>query len=156
VHGSLHRVHSVRVSTEHDHTTSSERADRAAAVVRQLLDLVGSFELDAAFELVTDDLVLELPFRRDGGPRRMNGDEAKQFIRSIPKLFAALPFRDVVVHGSLLSGEVVAEYRSEGMTLTGRAYLNSYVGFFGLRGGRVASWREYFDPFVVAEAFPLD
>jgi ketosteroid isomerase-like protein len=126
----------------------------ASDVVRRLLELVGSFEIDDALDLVTHDLVLELPFRADGGPRRLEGDDAKSFIRSIPKLFERLPFRDVVVHGCLPSGVVVAEYRSDGTTRAGRRYSNSYVAFFELRAGRVANWREYFDPNVVAAAFP--
>lgn len=129
-------------------------ADRDTAVVRQLIELVGRLDVVAALELVTDDLVLEFPFRGDGGPRRLEGDGAKSFIRAMPKLFSQLPFRDVMVHGRLPSGQVVAEYTSDGITRTGRAYANSYVGFFELRGGRIAFWREYFDPNVVAAAFP--
>jgi ketosteroid isomerase-like protein len=124
------------------------------AVVRRLIELVGSFQIDAALELVTDDLVLEFPFRGDGGPRRLEGDDAKSFIRAMPKLFSELPFRDVVVHGRLPSGHIVAEYRSDGTTRTGRPYRNSYVAFFELRDARIAFWREYFDPNVVADAFP--
>jgi ketosteroid isomerase-like protein len=103
---------------------------------------------------VTDDLVLELPFRGDGGPRRMEGDDAKRFIRSMPGLFSQLAFRDVVIQGPVPSGGVVAEYRSDGITRAGRSYPNSYVAFFELRDGRIAVWREYFDPNVVAAAFP--
>lgn len=128
--------------------------DPAADVVRRLLEAVGSLDLEAAGALLADDLVLELPFRHDGGPRRMEGPEAQRFIRSLPKLLARLGFPDVVVHGSLPSGPVVAEYRSDGLTLAGRPYPNTYVGFFEVRDGRVTTWREYFDPAVVAAAFP--
>jgi ketosteroid isomerase-like protein len=139
----------------HDEGVPPLSADRETAVVRQVLDLVGRLEVEAALELVTEDLVLELPFRGDGGPRRLAGDEAKGFIRALPKLLAQLDFRDVTVHGRLASGQVVAEYRSEGRTHGGRPYPNAYVGFFVLRDGRICSWREYFDPTVVAAAFPL-
>ena len=74
----------------------------------------------------------------------------------MPRLFACLPFPEVAVHGELPSGQVVAEYRSEGLTRSGRRYANSYVGFFGMRDGRIACWREYFDPNVVADAFAVD
>jgi ketosteroid isomerase-like protein len=125
-----------------------------AEVVRQLLERVGRLDVDAAFELLAKELLLELPFRGDGGPRRMEGDDARAFVRAMPKLFARLPFHDVVVHGPLPSGEVVAEYRSDGLTRAGRPYANAYVGFFRVRAGQVTSWREYFDPTVVAAAFP--
>ncbi|MGD9704886.1 MAG: nuclear transport factor 2 family protein [Acidimicrobiia bacterium] len=143
-----------RTRHRHDHRAPPLSAEQDAAVVRQLIDLVGGFEIDAALGLVTDDVILEFPFRGDGGPRRLEGDEAKDFIRALPKLFSQMPFHDVVVHGRLPSGDVVAEYRSEGVTRSGRAYPNSYVGFFEVRDGRVRRWREYFDPNVVAAAFP--
>jgi ketosteroid isomerase-like protein len=134
-------------------TSNDEMVDIAPTVVRRLIELVGSFSLDEALALVTDDLILELPFRGDGGPRRMEGDDARMFIRSLPKLFVTLPFRDVVVHGRLPSGIVVAEYRSHGVTRAGRPYRNTYLALFGMRGDRVATWCEYFDPNVVASAF---
>lgn len=124
-------------------------------VVRTAIELLGRLEVDAVLELLTDDFVLELPFRADGGPRRLEGDDARAFIRAMPKLFRELSMTELVVHGRLPSGQVVAEYRSEGVTRSGRAYPNSYVGFFGLRDGRISSWREYFDPNVVAAAFPI-
>jgi ketosteroid isomerase-like protein len=128
--------------------------DRAVKVVRELIALIGRLEVDAALEMLADDVVLELPFRGDGGPRRLQGDDARRFVRAMPKLFATLPFHDVVVHGTLPSGQVVAEYASDGTTHAGRSYRNAYVAFFEVRDGRIATWREYFDPTVIAAAFP--
>ncbi|HEX5586983.1 MAG TPA: nuclear transport factor 2 family protein [Acidimicrobiia bacterium] len=129
-------------------------ADRDVEIVRHALESIGRLDIDAALELVTDDLVLELPFRGDGGPRRMVGDDAKAFMRAMPKLFSELPFLDLQVHGRLPSGQIVVEYRSEGVTHAGRAYPNRYAAFFELRGDRISVWREYFDPTVVSAAFP--
>jgi ketosteroid isomerase-like protein len=122
-------------------------------VVRELIARVGQLDVEAALELVADDFVLELPFRGDGGPRRLEGDAARRFVRAMPKLFATLPFRDVVVHGALPTGPVVAEYASDGTTHSGRPYRNAYIALFWVSDGRIATWREYFDPTVVAAAF---
>jgi ketosteroid isomerase-like protein len=132
---------------------SGGRTDDDVAVVEHVIALVGDLDIEAALELVTDDLILELPFRADGGPRRLEGDDARRFMRALPKLFSRMRFSDVVVHGQLSSGLVVAEYKSNGLTMAGAAYPNAYVGFFRLRQGRIAGWREYFDPNVVAAAF---
>jgi ketosteroid isomerase-like protein len=134
-------------------SASGGRTDDDVAVVEHVIALVGDLDIEAALELVTDDLILELPFRADGGPRRLEGDDAKRFMRVLPKLFSQMRFSDVVVHGQLPSGLVVAEYKSNGLTIAGSAYPNAYVGFFRLRQGRIAGWREYFDPNVVAAAF---
>lgn len=126
------------------------------AVVRRLLDLVGSLDVEAALELLADDVIIELPFRGDGGPRQMEAGVARNFVLGLPGLFAELAFVDVVVHGALASGEIVAEYRSEGSTHRGGHYRNQYVAFFTLDDSRVSGWREFFDPAVVATAFPAD
>jgi ketosteroid isomerase-like protein len=123
-------------------------------IVERVLGLMADLDVEAVLGYVADDLVLELPFRADGGPRRMEGDAAKRFIRAMPKLLDSMPFPEVVVHGPVPSGQIVAEYRSEGVTHAGRPYHNAYVGFFTLHDGRITSWREYFDPNVVAAAFP--
>lgn len=129
---------------------------RDVQVVRELIARIGRLEVEAALELVTDDLVLELPFRGDGAPRRLEADAARRFVWAMPKPFATLSFPEVVVHGALPSGQVVAEYASDGVTRAGRPYRNAYVAFFTVRDGRVAAWREYFDPTAIAAAFPAE
>jgi ketosteroid isomerase-like protein len=128
--------------------------DDDLGTVRRALDAMGELDIAAVLALLDDEFVLELPFRADGGPRTLTDDDARAFMRAMPKLFREMPFHDVVVHGALPSGEIVAEYRSDGVTKAGRAYPNRYVAFFTMREGRIARWREFFDPNVVATAFP--
>lgn len=123
------------------------------ALVREVLQRVGDLDIEAALELITEDVLLELPFREDGGPRRMQGAEPRAFFCVLPQLFSRLAFHDVVVHGALDSGVVVAEYASAGPTRAGRDYPNRYVAFLGVRDGQVDSWREYFNPLVVSRSF---
>jgi ketosteroid isomerase-like protein len=123
-------------------------------VVRAAIDCVSELDIDGVLELTTEDLVLEFPFRGDGGPRRLEGMDARKFMRALPKLFSQMKFSDVTVHGPVPSGVIVAEYRSNGVTRAGRPYPNAYVGFFELREQRIFLWREYFDPLVVDRAFP--
>lgn len=131
----------------------NEHSDDLATVERAIRAM-GALDLHAVMALLADHFVLELPFRADGGPKRMVDDEARAFMSAMPKLLAALSFHDVVVHGRVPSGEIVAEYRSAGTTRAGRPYANRYVAFFTVADGRVAEWREFFDPTVVAAAFP--
>jgi ketosteroid isomerase-like protein len=122
-------------------------------IVRTAIERVGVLDIEGALELVADDFVLELPFRADGGPRRMEAGEAAAFMRLLPKLFTRMDFSDVAVHGALPDGTVVAEYRSDGLTRSGRAYPNRYVAMFEVGDGRITRWREFFDPTVVSAAF---
>ena len=132
---------------------SSEHDD--AAVVRKALELLSDLRADEALKLVSDDVVLELPFRQDGGPSEMRGEAARRFIGSIPKLFARMNFTKISVHGRTPDGIVTAEYASDGQTRAGEPYRNRYAGFFEVRDGKIARWREYFDPMVIKAAFKL-
>jgi ketosteroid isomerase-like protein len=135
-------------------TSGSDARLPDEAVVQRIIELIGTLDVAGVMELITDDFALEFPFRADGGPRRLEGDAARRFLQAMPKLFTRMDMHDIVVHGSTSSGEVVAEYRSNGLTKADRAYPNVYVGFLTIRHGKVALWREYFDPNVVAAAFP--
>ncbi|MDO8361911.1 MAG: nuclear transport factor 2 family protein [Actinomycetota bacterium] len=136
-----------------DDSPNDSPNDSPTEIVRRAIQHLGAFEIDAVLALTTDDLVLEFPFRGDGGPRQVQGADARAFMRAMPKLFTSLPFHDVEVHGELPSGQVVAEYKSNGLTRSGRSYPNAYIAIFTLRDGRIAHWREYFDPMVVAATF---
>jgi ketosteroid isomerase-like protein len=127
--------------------------DDDVAIVAEALRRVGELDMEGALALTTDDLHLELPFRNDGGPRVMDGADAARFFRSLNRLFDRMHLYDIVVHGQLPSGLVVAEYRSDGLTKQGRSYPNVYVAMFELRDGKISVWREFFDPNVVTAAF---
>ena len=124
-------------------------------VVTAALERIGELDIEAAVELLDADFVLELPYRADGGPSRMTGEDAFKFMRVLPKLFPRMRFHDVTLHRGATPGNVIAEYRSNGLTRDGRPYRNTYVSEFELREGRIVLWREYFDPSVIAQAFAL-
>ena len=48
---------------------------------------------------------------------------------------------------------VVAEYRGEIDLDSGGTYNNRYIGIFRIVDGKVVHFTEYFNPFVLAEAF---
>ena len=132
---------------------SSDSADEA--LVRKLLEAVSALRIDDAAALLSPDLLLELPFRHDGGQPSLRGEAALRFIRSMPKLFTRMDFTEITVHGRAGSGVIAAEYRSNGLTKAGEAYVNGYAGFFDVRDGKVTRWREYYDPMVIQKAFKL-
>src|SRR3954447_5226451 len=123
-------------------------------IVEQALERLSALDIERALELMSDDFLLELPFCADGGPRSLAGDAAKKFMRALPKLLSKLSLTDVVVHGKLPDGTVVAEYRSDGTPRSGRPYCNAYIGLRRVRDGRLVWWREYYDPNVITTAFP--
>lgn len=138
------------MNANHDgHDASDE------AIVRRVLELVSELRVDEALGLVAEDLLLELPFRHDGGPGEMRGEAARRFIHAMPKLFSRMNFTSITVHGRARSGTICAEYRSDGRSQGGEPYRNAYAAFFVVRDGKIAEWREYFDPMVVRTTFKL-
>jgi len=129
------------------------RVDGDLEVVRRALSLIGELRTDEALELMSPDLVMELPFRHDGGPSRMEGTGARSFIGALPAMFQRMDFSDIVVHGELATGWIVAEYRSHGLTRSGGSYPNVYACFVRVHDGLITHWREYFDPVIVERAF---
>jgi ketosteroid isomerase-like protein len=67
-------------------------------VVRAALGCESELDIDGALALTTDDLVLEFPFRGDGGPERLEGADAAAFMRALPTLFTRMQFSDVTLH----------------------------------------------------------
>lgn len=122
----------------------------AVEIVERAIRAVGDLDIEGARRWLSDDLVLELPYRSGGQPRTLVGDDAHAFMALLPKLFDRMHFVDVDVHGPTPSGLIAAEYRSDGVTKSGRPYPNSYAAFFEVEDGRVVRWREYFNPDVVA------
>lgn len=121
-------------------------------VVEQALRAMGELRMDDLFALIADDLVLELPFRAGGFPQTLVGDDARAFMKLVNRLFDRMDFWEITVHGPTPSGVIAAEYKSNGLTKTGKAYPNVYAAFFEVRDGKVSRWREYYNPDVVAAA----
>lgn len=130
----------------------------AAATANRMLDHVQAFEVEAALELFREDGILELPNRPGGHPTSLQGRQLAAFLHALPTLFRSLPLTGRRTLVADVPGVVVVEYRSDGVAHTGRPYRNRYVSIFEVDdGGRVALWREYFDPLVVIDAMrPAD
>lgn len=136
-------------------TANPPSASNDETVVRKLLEAVSALRIDDAAALLSPDLLLELPFRHDGGQSVLRGEAALRFIRSMSRLFSRMDFIGITVHGRAGSGVIAAEYRSNGLTKAGESYVNGYAGFFDVRDGKVTRWREYYDPVVIQKAFKL-
>lgn len=128
--------------------------NQTARVVDRLLDAVSRLDMAEVGAMFADDGVLELPNRADGHPRTIVGRrDVARFLALLPELFEALPLLDRRYYETTDPSVVVVEYRSDGRTRRGRPYHNRYIAVLRLDAdGRVAMWREYFDPNAIAEA----
>ena len=97
-------------------------------------------------------LALQAVPHRSEAPETLVGDDARAFMKLVNRLFDRMDFWEITVHGPTPSGVIAAEYKSNGLTKTGKPYPNVYAAFFEVRDGKVSRWREYFNPDVVAAA----
>ncbi|MEV8631648.1 nuclear transport factor 2 family protein [Streptosporangium sp. NPDC051023] len=111
---------------------------------------------EAEGDLLTEDVVLEMPFAAPGGPRRIEGRE--EVLAFTTPRRAALParldeIRELVVHETADPEVIVVEYEITGTsTATGHRAALPFIGVLRARGGRVAHWREYQNVAGIAEA----
>lgn len=129
--------------------------DRAGAdVVRTYIEIMNRLDLDAFADLVTDDVVVRLPYAPDPVPKVTEGKAGVVGLYGgFPSLVGPLGFHDLEITPLPGDGEFLATYRSDSTMLsTGNPYRNDYISLFTVRGDRLAAFTEYFDPLVFATA----
>jgi ketosteroid isomerase-like protein len=135
----------------------SGRAPTNADRVREVLRRLGEADFDGTGELLADDFVQEYPYvPMVGAPARIEGVEPfLDFVR--PGMTAFEPYRYTIeeLFETTDPAVVVAEYTSHSRLLaSGAPYSNRYIGVFRFADdGRLALWREYLNPQVIAEVF---
>jgi ketosteroid isomerase-like protein len=118
-------------------------------LVTTAMQAAGLRDLDAMFDLLSDDVVVEMPFETHG-----YGVLDKAGFRQVMELVLSLYERFDIQFDRVFELQdgagVVAEYRSDAVLAgSGVPYRNRYCGVFLVSDGRIRSWREYHDPTVV-------
>ena len=115
-------------------------------VVAELFARFSRSDIDGALELMTDDVVWRIAGRPELTP--VNGVHDKErlrklFRRMLSQLESGL--RMTVVRSIAEGDQIAAEVESQGDLKNGRKYRQQYHFAIGLRGGRIATVREYLD-----------
>lgn len=102
--------------------------------------------------LFTDDIIFEFPFAPEGLPRRLEGRAA--LTAHMARLGPLIAFGDLVLEAVYPSGEtVVLEFSCAGAgKATGLPYDQHYISVITLRDGRIAHYRDYWNPLTVLSA----
>jgi uncharacterized protein len=133
---------------------AGDLARRNIALLRRYLETINTGNLAALPEILHPEISFELPFVAGDTPKVTRGvDAVLAYLQGLPSIATSMRLLDIEVHAFLDdANELVAEYRSE-MTLTnGRPYRNTYVTRATVRDGRLAVFREHFDPTAFVEA----
>lgn len=107
---------------------------------------------DDMLDLFAEDLVFEFPYAPAGLPQRLVGRQAlADHMASLGPLIA---FGSLCLDAVHRAGDTfVIEFRCCGHgRQTGRPYDQSYISVITLRNGRIARYRDYWNPDVVTSA----
>ena len=135
----------------------SEVPASAASRAREVIRRLGEFDFDGVAAMLSADFVQEYPYRpTPDSPDQIAGPEAfLAFCRAGMTAFDPYAFRIESVYETTSPTTVIVEYSSHTRLLaTNTPYSNRYIGVFTFDGsGKLARWREYLNPQVIANAF---
>ena len=129
------------------HGEGSGKSRAMQSAVCELFAAVSVADGDRARALFADDLRMELPFARPPFPTtRCGGDAIAVSLKASKGFFRDFRLTPTAFYPSPETNSIVVEANSNGELSTGAQYSNQYVFIFTFVDGRIALWREYFDP----------
>jgi uncharacterized protein len=136
-------------------TTDQELREQTLALMGQYQTLLTEQRFDEWIELWAEDGVCEFPYAPADRPRRLCGrQEIYEYMSSYPSRLAIDGVEDLRVHPGQDPCTIVVEMKVKGTaTETGRPYDQQYVFIARAEDGRIAHYREYWNPVLAAEAF---
>lgn len=107
---------------------------------------------DDFLELFAEDVVFEFPYAPEGLPKRLDGRD--RLAAHLVRLGPQLQFDTFDLESSYVCGDtVVFEFTCEGRGVTtGVAYDQTYISVVTLRDGRIARYKDYWNPLVALAA----
>lgn len=116
-------------------------------VARAVASMLSELNISGITEFLDDNIILELPFAPPPMPTRVEGrDAVMQALAALAQVFSAYHFTPQQLYPSPETSTLVMEADVDGKMAAGPAYQNRYVVVFAFNGGRIAGWREYFNP----------
>ena len=122
-------------------------------VFRSAVDLLLAKDMEGFIALFTEDGVMEFPFAPPDRPHEVVGTSAlRGYLIDYPSRLDIREIKDLRLHGTTDPGVVVAELTATGfVTATGQPYELRYVAVVTFRDGRIARYRDYWNPLAVQE-----
>ena len=102
----------------------------------------------AMLDLCADDVVFEFPFAPPGRPSRIEGKPAlAEYLTALAGRVRFEGIRDLEVHETVKPDVVIIEMTMTGtVAATGAPHEQSYVSIMTVRDGRIAHYRDYWNP----------
>ena len=138
-------------------TTTGDVVPSFSAMLRGVLGDRLAIDLgpDATFrDMFAEDGVMEFPFAPPGFTTRLDGRAAlTAYLDALGRQIEFGAMSQPVVHETRDPSVVVLEFTGSGRgTETGHVYEQAYISVVTTREGRIARYRDYWNPLVVLDA----
>lgn len=142
--------------------SAAELTEQQRVALQTAQNFITAFEqrdAEKALAYIREDTVLEMPYPLFPGEgkyatRRVTGEALRTYMRGIPVRNSQIAFTAKVWRVSNDS-DVILEANGNLVRADGTPYRNKYIMVFHIEDGRIASWREYFNPVVAARTFGI-
>lgn len=130
-----------------------------SALLRASLDDLLSPDAETFLDMVADDVVMEFPYTPPSGIPRLDGKAAlAAYLPKVAEMFAIDAMSTPVVHRTARTGDtqvdtVILEFSCTGRGVgTGAPYDQDYISVVTVRDGRIARYRDYWNPLIALRA----
>jgi ketosteroid isomerase-like protein len=115
---------------------------------QQALSAVQTGDVRAWLDLCSDDVVFEFPFAPPGRPSRVEGKQALgEYLAAVPSRIQFDQLSNLETHQTVNPDVAIVEMTATGRVKdTGEPYEMSYVVVLTVRDGRIAHYRDYWNP----------
>ncbi|RUW31237.1 MULTISPECIES: nuclear transport factor 2 family protein [unclassified Mesorhizobium] len=135
-------------------TTNHDLFPSLSALLRQALGDVLAPDARTFLDMCTDDILFEFPFTPPGGTSRLDGKAALEAY--LPTVATLITIESMALGRVLVSAQSDAaaiEFSCKGYAnQTGARYDQDYVSMLDLKDGRIARYRDSWNPLVVLAA----
>ena len=136
-------------------TTEPQLRKQTLALMYRYQTLLQERRFDEWIELWADDGVCEFPFAAQGRPKRLSGKhDIYAYMTSYPSRISIEAVQDLRIHPGQDPATLTVEMKVKGTaTETQKPYAQQYVIVVRAAQGKIAHYREYWNPLISAEAF---
>lgn len=135
-------------------TTNTDLFPSLSALLGQALGDLLAPEAKTFLDMCADDILFEFPFTPHGGTARLDGKAALEAY--LPTVGSLITIESMTLGRVLVSAQrdaAVIEFSCKGhANQTGARYDQDYVSVIDLKDGRIARYRDYWNPLIVLAA----
>ncbi|MER5436377.1 nuclear transport factor 2 family protein [Streptomyces sp. NPDC002588] len=129
------------------------RSQELKGLFRHSLDLLAEARIEEWTDLFAEDGILEFPYPAWGVPSRMQGREALLAQMTMFREQLKVEFSEPEFYSAGEDGLVIAAFTGECTLLaTGNRYQQTYLSVVRFEQGRIALYRDFWNPWLVMEA----